>query len=166
MLAGDFHGVAAFATPIGNSIDFRVMLRFVGPVADQAMAMGPVLSTPTSTQVVAGAYPRYRFQGSVQAEYNKGISIDIAPQAGDGNGYGIVATAAWLAGAGMTSAYDFTMPDVSTLPTFPPGARLTTGPNDAAVSAFGWTGTGTFDLFPAIGAEFKAASRGLAIAVP
>jgi hypothetical protein len=167
MIPGDFHGLAAFATPpAAGPADFRVVLRFTGAVANQSMTMGAVLNTPAATQIVAGAYPRYRFQGSVPADYNKGVSVDIASAAGDGNGYSIIATSAWLAGAGSALAYDLTMPDVSALPGFPPAARLTAGPNDTAVSGFGWTGQGIFDLRPAIGMEFKAASRGVAIVVP
>ena len=75
-------------------------------------------------------------------------------------------TAAWLAGAGSALTYDLTMPDVATLPGFPVAARLTAGPNDAAVSGFGFTGQGILDLRPTLGMEFKAASRGVVINVP
>ena len=167
MIAGDLHGLAVFATPTaGTAGDFRVTLRYVGAVADQTLPIGPVLNAPTATQVAAGSYPRFRFQGSVQSEYNKGVSVDILPTTGDGNGYSIIATASWLAGAGSALAYDLTMPDVSALPGFPAAARLATGPNDAAVSAFGFTGQGIFDLRPTLGMEFKAASRGVGIVVP
>ena len=80
MIAGDFHGLAAFATPTSGAVgDFRVTLRYLGAVADQTLAIGPVLNAPTATQVAAGTYPRFRFQGSVQSEYNKGVSVDILP---------------------------------------------------------------------------------------
>ena len=167
MIAGDLHGLAVFATPAaGTAGDFRVTLRYVGAVADQALAMGPVLNAPTATQVAAGSYPRFRFQGSVQSEYNKGVSVDIQAADGSGNTYSIIATSGWLTAAGNVLAYDLTMPDVSALPGFPAAARLTAGPNDAAVSAFGFTGQGIFDLRPTLGTEFKAASRGVGIVVP
>jgi hypothetical protein len=165
MATGDFHGLVAFATPPSGG-GFRVTLKYVGAVADQTLALGPTLNAPTATQVAAGPYPRYRFQGAIPAEYNKGVSVDITTVNEAGNPFSIIATTAWLAGAGSESIYDLTMPDVSGLPGFPAAARLTAGLTDASVSAFGFNGPGIFDLRPSLGAEFKAAARSVQIGVP
>ena len=166
METGDLHGLVVFATPPGSVGDFRVAVKYVGPVADHNLALGPVLAAPASSQVAAGAYPRFRFQGALPADYNKGASIDLVGDQGDGNVFGILATGAWLAAAGNPLAYDFTMPDVSGLAGFPAAARLTAGINDVSASGFGFTGTGVFGLQPSLGSEFKAAVRVATVTVP
>lgn len=164
MRSGDFHNVVVFATPSGSS-DYRVSLKYVGPVADVALPLGPTIPAPTITQVVAGAYPRFRFQGTFPSEY-QGASIDVAGAEGSGNTLSIIATGAFLAASGNALAYDFTMPDVSGLTGFPPDARLTTGANDVSASAFALTGPGVVEPRPSVGSEFKAAIRGAAVDVP
>jgi hypothetical protein len=166
-LTTDLHGLFAFATPIsGVAGDFRVSGRYVGEVTDQALMFGPVMNSPAFQQVATGNYPRYRFSGTVPPEYNRGVELDLLPRNGPGNTYSIIASSAWLAGAGSSLTYDFTMPDVFGLAGFPAAARLTPGPNDSAVSGFGFNGQGIFDLRPALGMEFKAASRGFMVPVP
>jgi len=139
---------------------------FAAPVADQTLALGPTMTASTATQVAAGPYPKYRFQGAIPAECNKGVSVDITTVNEAGNPFSIIATNAWLAGAGSQSTFDLTMPDVSGLPGFPAAARLTAGLSDASVSAFGFNGPGIFDLRPSLGNEFKAAARSVQIGVP
>jgi hypothetical protein len=166
MMSGDFHGLYVFASPLDGSADFRVSLKYVGPVADQTLALGPTLDAPTTPQVIGGAYPRFRFQGTLPAEYNKGISIDVLSSEGSGNVFSILATGAYLTASGNALAYDFTMPDVVGLAGFPAGARLTPGTNDVIASAFGFTGPGIFDLRPTLGSEFEAAVKSATINVP
>jgi hypothetical protein len=165
MVSGDFHGLVVFATPDGSA-DFRVSLRYVGPVTNQSLALGPAISAPTTSQVVGGAYPRFRFQGTLPAEYHKGASIEVLSSEEAGNVFSIIASSAWLAAAGDALAYDFTMPDVSGLAGFPAAARLTAGTSDAIASGFGFTGPGIFDLLPSLGSEFKAATGTATIDVP
>jgi hypothetical protein len=164
MVGGDFHSLVVFATPSGSD-DYRVSLKYVGPVSNQSVPLGPALSAPTTSQIAGGAYPRFRFQGMLPAEYDKGAAIDVA---GDfiGNNFSIMATGAYLAAAGGALVYDLTMPDVSGLAGFPAAARLTAGPNRMTASGFGFTGTGIFDVRPSVGAEFKAASKSVTISVP
>ena len=165
MTTGDFHGLVAFATPPSGG-GFRVTLKYVGPVADQTLVMGPTINAPAATQVASGPYPRYRFQGTIPADYNKGVSVDVTRNDEPGNPYSIMVTNAWLAVSGNPLAYDLTMPDVSGLAGFPAAARLTAGVSDASVGAFGFNGPGIFDLKPILGTEFKAAARTVQIGVP
>jgi len=164
--SGDFHTVVVFASP-SNSPNYRVSLKYVGPVAAVNLALGPTLpNVVVSSQGVGGAYPRFRFQGTIPSEYNKGAAIDVASTLAVGNVFSAIATSAYLAAAGNALAYDITMPDVAALTGFPAAARLTAGVNEVSASAFGFTGPGIFDLQPNIGSEFKAAARGFTITVP
>lgn len=166
MVSGDFHGLVVFATPPNGSGDFRVALKYVGFVTNQNLALGPILSAPSTSPVAAGAYPRFRFQGTLAAEYNKGASVDVVGPEGSGNIFSILATGAYLTAVGNGLAYDLTMPDVAGLAGFPAASRLTAGTNDVGVSGFGFNGPGIFDLRPILGGEFKLATRGTAIVVP
>jgi hypothetical protein len=162
LLNGEFHEVVVFAGD-PTSDDFRVSLKDVGPVTDQTIAFGPAIAVPTASQVVAGAYPRFRFQGALPAEYNKGATIDVY---GSDNAFFILATGAYLTASGSALAYDITMPDVTGLAGFPAAARLTAGSNDVTVSGFGFTGPGIFELRPTLGSEYKASIRNTTIQVP
>ena len=166
MRSGDFHGLYVFGTSPSSDLDFRVALRFVGPVMDQSLALGPVIAPPQTSQVAAGDYPRFRFRGSFPAAYDRGASIDVAGPQGGGNVFSVLATRAWLTVSGSGTEYDFTMPDVSGLAGFPVAARLTAGANDVVAEAFGFTGAGVFDPKPALGGEFRSAAKGAGITVP
>ena len=165
MASGDFHAVVVFASP-SNSSNYRVSLKYVGPVAAVTLALGPALASSASSQVVAGTYPRFRFQGAIPSEYNKGAAVDMASTLDAGNLFSVIVTSAYLAAAGNSLAYDITMPDVAGLTGFPAAARLTAGLNEVSTSVFGFTGPGIFDLQPNLGSEFKAAARGFTINVP
>jgi hypothetical protein len=167
MAFDDLHGVVVFATPPGSvADDFRVALKYVGPVANQTIAMGPAISLPAVSQLASGAYPRYHFQGNLPAEYNKGATLDVLSSLQSGNYFSMFATGAYLAASGNGSVYGFTMPDVSGLAGFPAAARLTAGMNIVSASGFGFTGPGVFDLTPNLGSESKASVRSFTITVP
>lgn len=162
LLSGEFHELTVFASdPASN--DYRVSLRDVGPVTNHTIAFGPAINAPTVSPVVAGAYPRFRFQGALPADYNKGVTIDVY---GSDNFFLILATGAYLTAAGSALAYDITMPDVAGLAGFPGAARLTAGSNDLVASWFGFTGPGTFEPLPALGSEYKQSTRYTTINVP
>jgi hypothetical protein len=164
MVSGDFHGVVVFGTPRGNTTgDFRVAGKYVGPVADLTLALGPAIVGPTTSLAIAGTYPRFRFQGNTSAEYNKGVVIDVYSS---GNVFSLGATGAYWAASGTPLAYDITLPDVSGLVGFPVAARLTAGPNDVTTTAFGFAGQGILELVPSSGGEFRAATKGSTITVP
>ena len=164
--SADFHGIFVFANAPNNLDDFRVTLKYVGPVTNQTAAMGPTVTLPTSSQVAAGTYPRFRFQGTLPAVYDKGARVELIESSGGGNGYSILATGAYLAAAGNASAYDLTMPDVAGLTGFPIASRLTAGTNDLALTGLTFTGPGIFGLQPNVGGEFKASIRVMTIQVP
>lgn len=162
LLSGEFHELVVFASdPFSD--DFRVSVKDVVPVTDQTIAFGPVLGLPNASQVVAGAYPRFRFQGPLPAVYDRGVTIAVY---GSDSAFFILATGAYLTASGSTLAYDITMPDVAGLSGFPAGARLTAGTNDVTVSGFGFTGPGLFDPVPTPGNESKASIRNSVISVP
>ena len=167
MQTGDFHGIYVFAD--GRPLDtgnYRFVLKYVGPVANQALTLGPPLSAPTTSQVVGGTYPRFRFQGTVPSEYNKGFSVDVMSSESSGNVFSIIATSAFFTTSGGSTAFDITMPDVAAVPGFPAGARLTAGENAVSISVFGFTGPGIFDIRPILGGEFRAAIKPATIVAP
>ena len=163
MLTSDLHGLIVFASAPND--DFRVTLKYVGPVANHTIALGPAMTATTATQIAAGAYPRYQFQGTLPPEYNKLLAIDVAPTT-SGNTYGTVATSAYLTAAGSALSYNFTMPDVAALPGFPVASRLVAGNNALATTGDGFTGQGIFEPHPSLGGEFKAAVRIISLTVP
>ncbi len=166
MQSSDFHGLVVFATPPNNTADFRVALKYVGSVVNQDIALGPAVSLPATVAVALDAYPRFRFQGTLPAEYSRGAAIDVIGLEAFGNLFSMVATSTYLAAAGNPFAYDFTMPDVAGLAGFPAAARLTAGSNNLDVSMFGFTGPGIFDLRPTLGSEFRAALKNTTLIVP
>lgn len=163
MLSSDLHTLIVFASAPND--DFRVTVKYVGPVANQTIALGPPMTTTTASPVAAGAYPRYRFQGTLPPEYSKLAAIFVAPTTA-GNSHTILATSAYLTAAGSALAYDLTMPDVAGLPGFPIASRLAAGPNDVAADGSGFTGQGIFEPRPSLGGEYKAAVRITSITVP
>jgi hypothetical protein len=166
MTASDFHGLIVFASPPGHPGDFRVAGKYVGPVSNQTLTLGPTIDLPTTSPVAAGPYPRFRFQGTLPLDYHKSLFLDLVSPDGSGNGYGVVVTSAWLAASGNSLAYDFTMPDLTPLPGFPVASRLTTGANQLIVDALGFVGEGVFELRPRIGTEFKGSIRYSTVTVP
>ena len=164
-VAGDFHGITVFASPPNEPNNFRVSGKYVGAVSDQAIAFGSIANAATTSLVSGGAYPRYRFQGALPAEYNKAVGIVMAPDA-EGNEFSFYTTSAYLAATGSASAYDVSMPDVSGLTGFPTAARLSAGTNGVITDAYGFTGAGVLDPVPAIGGEFRASVRWTTIVVP
>lgn len=166
MQSSDLHGLFVFASATDGS-GFRHSIKYVGPVEDQALVLGPVIDPATASQLDGGPYPRFRFQGDLPAEYDKRLTIDVFRSPGPGNIYSILATGAWLAAAGSLEAFDIAMPDVAGLAGFPAVARLPAGTNDVVVSAAGWrNGPGIFDLRPTLGAEHQESTRYGTITVP
>jgi hypothetical protein len=163
MVSGDFHAVVVFATGTASG---RVSLKYVGPVANQTIVLGPRIEAPAVTQVVAGAYPRFRFQGTLPEDYASGASIDVASTLDSGNAFFMVASGTYITSFGKGLAYDFTMPDVAGLPGFPVASRLTAAVNDVSASGFAIVGTGIFDVQPTVGSEFKGGTRRFTLTVP
>jgi hypothetical protein len=163
METGDFHGIVVFATPEIGSPEYRVAVRYVRAVSEQTLGLGPWVDPPTTTRVVAGMSPRFRFQGTLPREYDGGAAVEIANADGSAVAYGIYATRSYLGGS-PPLRYDLTMPDVSKLEGFP--ALLTVYETEAYVGGFGFTGGGAFEPVPAEGTEFWAAARRVVFGSP
>lgn len=163
-VSGDFHELLVFASAQVPD-NFRATSRYVGPISDQSIAFGPVANPATTSVVSAGAYPRYRFQGTIPAEYDRGIALSLFPE-DEGNSFTAFATSAYLAASGSVSTYDVAMPDVTGLADFPMQARVSGGPNFVVTDVFGFTGTGIIEPVPAVGGVFRASVRTTTIVVP
>ncbi len=167
MIAGDIHGLYAFAIPTANpTSESKALFQYVGPVAAQTLTFGPSMPNATITAVSGAPYPRYRVQGTLPTEYPQGVSLTLVNMAGAGNLFSITATAAYLAAAGSASAYDVTMPDVAGLAGFPAASRLNAGQTLVTYTGYGWTGSGIMFLEPTIGDKMQMASKGATINVP
>ena len=165
LLASDLHLLTVFAGPDDGTGDERVSVKYVGAVSDQAITIGPTINLPAISTLSAGAYPRFRFVGTLPADYDKGATIELTPS-DEGNTYSITATNAYLMAAGNGQAYDLAMPDVAGLASFPSASRLTAGSAIVSTSGYGFTGSGIFDPVPALGAQFVLAVRNTELAVP
>jgi hypothetical protein len=161
---GELHDILVFATPVANSPDVRVATKYVGAVSNQTVAFGPTVNPATASPLSAGSYPRFRFQGDLPPDYNKGIYISVGPD--EGSYLMVLATNAWLTASGTAAGYDLTMPDVAGLPGFPAASRLKQGLNFVTTEAFGFTGPGTFEPRPVAGTEAKTSIRTRTIDVP
>jgi len=166
MASGDVHHLFAFASRGTGLVNFRVVSKTVGPVSSQALALGAELPVPAISEVAGGAYPRYRVQGSLAADYNKRVSIDVVGEGDGSNALYIVTSVAWLGASGTPGAYDVTMPDVAGLPGFPTVSRLTAGDNVVTLSAHGFTGPGLYEPRPILGFESKELYKAIRIGVP
>jgi hypothetical protein len=140
----------------------------VAAVAPQSIALGPSFAATVASQLAGGAgtYPRFRFQGTLPPEYNRGVEVDVQPDDESANSFSILASVGYLALGGNPLGFDLSMPDVAGLAGFPLAARLAAGSNSVATTASGFTGAGVFELVPAPGAEFKGAVKVSAITVP
>ena len=165
LLSSDLHGLTVFAEPDDGTGDFRVSVKYVGAVSNQAITLPPTINLPEMSIVAAGAYPRFRFVGALPAEYDEGAALDIA-SLDEGNTYSIIATNAYLVAAGNGQAYDFAMPDVAGLAGFPSASRLTAGSAIVSASGYGFTGSGILEPVPALGTQFAATVRNTELAVP
>jgi hypothetical protein len=165
VLPTDLHGLIVFASSAQAEEDFRVASKYVGPVANQAISIGPEVNAATTSELASGNYPRYRFNGVVPDEYNKGVAISILPEV-NGNDFLVMVARGYLAAAGNAQSYDLSMPDALAIPGFPAAARLSPGTNFVMTDAFGFSGTGVFDFKPVAGTEFRASVRLTPLVVP
>ena len=163
--SSDLHGLTVFAGPDDGTEDHRVVDKYVGAVSNQAITIGPTIDLPAISTVSAGPYPRFRFVGTLPAEYDKGATLNLAPSS-TGNTYSIIATNAYLVATGSGQAYDLAMPDVAGLASFPSASRLTAGSAIVSAGGFGFTGSGIFEPVPALGVQYSEAVRHTVLAVP
>ena len=163
-IAGDFHSITVFASQPNEGGNFRATVKFVGAVTNETIAFGSIANAATASLVSGPPYPRFRFQGTLPADYNKAVGLSMAQD--EGNEFYSYFTTAYLAAIGSASTYDVTMPDVAGLTGFPIASRLAVGPNGLFTDAYGFVGAGVFDVVPRIGNEFKASFRTIEIVVP
>lgn len=164
MSAGDFHGITVFASQPSAENNFRATVKYVGAVSNESIAFGPIANPAATSLVSSGAYPRYRFNGDLPAEYNT-VGLIMEPET-EGNTFSAYFSSAYLAATGSASAYDVTMPDVAGVTGFPSASRLTAGTNRVITDAYGFTGGGVFDVQPKLGNEFKVSVRTHTVVVP
>jgi hypothetical protein len=167
MVAGDVHGLLLSASPANTqSLDSRILLQYVDQVTNQTMNLGPNLTEPTATILSVGAYPRFRFQGTLPIEYRQGVQIDVQSSSSAANSVHLTATGGYLSIGGGSSVFDLSMPDIAGLNGFPTASRLTAGANLGTTTAYGWSGQGILAPRPRAGDLLRGATRSVAISVP
>lgn len=113
-VAGDLHQVVATVattgpTPTSPFRATRQIIAYTREVTSRTLNFGPAMPSPTVLSIGALPAGRLRFQGTLPAEYNSGVTIDIS-QAASSNFMTIHASRAFL-GAG--NLYDLQMPDLT-----------------------------------------------------
>jgi hypothetical protein len=165
MVAGEFHNLLVFASaPLSD--DFRYSSKSVTAVANQSIAFGPVANAVTTSLLTSGTYPRFRFTGTLPAEYNKGVIIGLRGSAEPANSFSALITNSYMTAAGTALTYDIAMPDVVGFPGFPTASRLLAGAHLVTTDAIGFTGAGIFEVRLAVGNESRGSVRFTQITVP
>ncbi|HZI28769.1 MAG TPA: hypothetical protein VFD64_11445 [Gemmatimonadaceae bacterium] len=165
MVTGEFHNVLVFASA-ALSDDFRYSSKSVTAVANESIAFGPPANAVATSLLASGTYPRFRFTGTLPAEYNKGVIVGLLGSAEPANAFSALITNSYMTAAGTALTYDIAMPDVVGLPGFPTASRLTAGTNLVTTDAIGFTGAGIFEVRPAVGNESRGSVRFTQITVP
>jgi hypothetical protein len=165
MATGDLHSIIVFASASASD-DFRYASKFVAAVSNQGITVAPQPNAATASLLAAGAYPRFRFAGTLPTEYNKSVLIDVRGTNETSNAFTALATTDYLSAAGSPFTYNLTMPELAGLPGFPTASRLGAGENVLTTDMYGFTGTGTFLVHPAVGNEGRGSVRYTKVIVP
>jgi hypothetical protein len=113
-VAGDLHQTVATVattgpTPTSPLRATRQIIAYNRDITSRTLNFGPAMPSPTVLPIGTLPAGRLRFQGTLPAEYNSGVTIDIS-QAGLTKFMTIHASRAFL-GAG--TSYDLSMPDLT-----------------------------------------------------
>jgi hypothetical protein len=138
--AGDFHSVMVMAWDGGQTLtQQRTGTVVFVQAADQTLALGPPLSTPTVTWPSINPYVMFRAQLPRQDEYDQFTMVMFGQTGGRQNSVAMTATEAYLGGAD----FDFMIPNFSGMAGFNNewGPELGV-PTTWSVFATGWTGLG------------------------
>ena len=165
MATGDFYSIIVFASASASD-DFRYASKFVAAVSNQGITFAPPANAAIGSLLASGAYPRFRFAGTLPPEYNKSVFIDVRGTSEASNAFSALATTEYLSAAGSSFTYALTMPDLAGLPGFPTGSRLSAGENVLTTDMYGFSGAGTFEVHPAVGSEGRGSVRYTKISVP
>ena len=109
-MAGDLHQVIATIATVAPVRATKQIMAYNRTIADRSLDFGPALAAPTVSVVAGAPAGRLRLQGTLQADYNSGVTLDVT-QGATARFATIHATRGFL-GAG--SSYDVQMPDMST----------------------------------------------------
>lgn len=106
----ELNQLMAFAEVSTNSNAVRSAGVYFRAPANQTVAMGPVINTPTVTKAATAPVVRPRMQLTSQAQYNRLINTSYE-QAGLNKDVNVFATAAYY--GGLPATWDVTVPDLS-----------------------------------------------------
>ena len=110
-LPGDLHQVIATmgTVAVATARPTRQVVAYVRNVVDRTLNFGPTMPAPT-VSVASSAQGRFRFQGTLPAEYNAGLSINLKSNGTTPRFATLHTTRAFLAN---NTTYDVQMPDLN-----------------------------------------------------
>ncbi len=110
--AGDLHQVQAIAVSStgGTSGTARGVTQYNRELQNRTVTLGANLNAPTFSTLASAPYQRYRATGQFQTEYNAELTVSYQQTTGNGRGWTIYATAAFLGGG---ASYTLDLPDLS-----------------------------------------------------
>ena len=109
-VAGDLHQVIATIGTLVVGGPSRQIITYARTLADRSVSFGSTLPAPTVSSIGGAAVGRLRIQGTLPAEYNSGVSLDVKSTGSNARFATVYATRGFL-GAG--SSYDIQMPDLT-----------------------------------------------------
>lgn len=103
-VATDAHMLSALAS---SALGDREITHFYNAPANKILAFGPMVNSPTLSNVATSPYLRVRAQVPAQAEYATAMSVDFAQTTGQFNSklVVIITTASFLAGAPSSGSW-------------------------------------------------------------
>lgn len=107
-VAGDLHQITATIGMAGPNGLTRQIVTYDRTLSDRTLTFGPPLAAPNVTVIGSAPTGRVRAQGTLQAEYDDGVALDVS-QASIARYASVHATAGYLG----STAYDVAVPDLS-----------------------------------------------------
>jgi hypothetical protein len=145
--AGDLHAllITSSATGLPTISNGRIQTLYFREVSDRAVSLGSLLNLPTVTTALNVNYIRFRFQSTIQGEYNKGWVINFAQTqlATSTRNTTMTVMPGYLTNTANGAAFDISLPDFHTGGS---GFNGFWGPLDDflatwILTATGWSGT-------------------------
>ena len=109
-VVGDLHQVVFTIGTLTARHATRQIIAYSRTIADRTVAFGPVLPTPTISNVSVTGAAMLRAQGTVPTEYNSGVTLDVKSTGAFARFATVNTTRGFLSGSGT---YDVRMPDLT-----------------------------------------------------
>ncbi len=109
-VAGDLHQVVLTIGTLAQRLASRQIITYSRTIGDRSLSFGPVLPAPSVTAVAVTDAGLVRATGTVPAEYNSGVTLDVKSTGAVARFATVHSTRGFLGGSGT---YDVRMPDLT-----------------------------------------------------